>query len=88
MYSKNNYKKCFNINYLFMYTNLSRTVFPVCGTLTPINNSTRSKEQLYSNEFNILNRTEHDIYFNLSIYIQLIVANKTYIYIACTNDII
>ena len=24
-------------------------------------------------------RTEHDIYFNLSIYIQLIVANKTYI---------
>ena len=28
--------------------------------------------------FNI--RTEHDIYFNLSIYIQLIVANKTYIH--------
>jgi len=26
------------------------------------------------------NRTEHDIYFNLSIYIQLIVANKTYIH--------
>ena len=27
------------------------------------------------------NRTEHDIYFNLSIYKQLIVANKTYIHI-------
>ena len=25
---------------------------------------------------NMMNRTEHDIYFNLSIYIQLIVANK------------
>jgi len=26
------------------------------------------------------NRIENDIYFNLSIYIQLIVANKTYTY--------
>ena len=33
---------------------------------------------LYESE--IQNRTEHDIYFNLSIYIQLIVANKTYIH--------
>ena len=26
------------------------------------------------------NRTEHDIYFNLSIYIQLNIENKTYIH--------
>ena len=33
---------------------------------------------IYSILILIIYRTEHDIYFNLSIYIQLIVANKTY----------
>jgi len=49
-----------------------------------------SHRQSIDNESDTLyaDRTEHDIYFNLSIYIQLIVANKAYIYIACTNDII